>query len=552
MERPRPEDRQGLERVYGEAALSGFSRFQDRVGSGEFADLLVETASGQWRLHSLLVARRSEFFYRALAGGFSESSTRVIELHLDKSEEVWPALVDYFYSDTIPINDDNVLPLLSLARQLLVPTVDSFCLDFVSSRLSVDNCISYLRRAAKYAIDDIQQTCIELAAQGFQFIFDADVAGLGPAQVLAILRHPALLVHCEQQVLRFVLRYLATTQTDAADAEAICSEVRLPYLDNQTIGSLAEHPQLPQELLLRGAMTRLTAMDRPGLPLARQTPPPRDSYVCDERYGLPGGCRTLTLELGEIWQHVAPLCSVRVSGVSEGVPAHVLSADPDAYFETNDSADPMPWIEVTLPPNVKMLNFSRYLFSHGHRRSGYWRMRNWATLTAPDGGGPYTPIHARSSVNEPFEVHVTQQSNPAAHGWRAIKLVGTDRQEDAVCRLCLRNLRLFGQARARARMRSGERAPLRAAAPGCPSAARIAPRPCVHGLQVEVDLLRQGAPGALVLTAGLVAKVKAVKARASAAKAAAAAPPAPPTADAAGAGAGPGAAAGGGAGALVF
>lgn len=34
-----------------------------------------------------------------------------------------------------------------------------------------------------------------------------------------------LLVHCEQQVLRFVMRYLATTEVDTQDASAICSEV---------------------------------------------------------------------------------------------------------------------------------------------------------------------------------------------------------------------------------------------------------------------------------------------------------------------------------------
>lgn len=49
--------------------------------------------------------------------------------------------------------------------------------------------------------------------------------------------------------------------------------------------------------------------------------------------------------------------------------------------------------------------------------------------------------------------------------------VGTDRQEDAVFRLCVRNLRVFGK--------------------------------------VEVDLLQQGAPNALVLTSYLVNKIKA-------------------------------------------
>jgi hypothetical protein len=54
----------------------------------DFCDVTVTTSAGDWRLHSLLLASRSEFFYRALAGEFTESRSKVIELHLEKSEAV--------------------------------------------------------------------------------------------------------------------------------------------------------------------------------------------------------------------------------------------------------------------------------------------------------------------------------------------------------------------------------------------------------------------------------------------------------------------------------
>jgi hypothetical protein len=56
---------------------------------------------------------------------------------------------------------------------------------------------------------------------------------------------------------------------------------------------------------------------------------------------------------------VAPLCSVRVSGVSEGQPEHVLSAHPDAWFETDESSDPMPWVQVVLPANVRVVRLTK-------------------------------------------------------------------------------------------------------------------------------------------------------------------------------------------------
>jgi hypothetical protein len=60
----------------------------------------VLTATGEWRLHSLLLASRSEFFYRALAGQFAESKSKCIELHLEKApgEEVRQALLLFYYA----------------------------------------------------------------------------------------------------------------------------------------------------------------------------------------------------------------------------------------------------------------------------------------------------------------------------------------------------------------------------------------------------------------------------------------------------------------------
>jgi hypothetical protein len=79
------------------------------------------------------------------------------------------------------------------------------------------------------------------------------------------------------------------------------------YLDNKLLSSLSGHPQLPSQLLLAGAMGRLAAMDDAAASAAGLQPPPRATYCCDGRYGLPGGSRTLTLDIEDIWQHVIVL-----------------------------------------------------------------------------------------------------------------------------------------------------------------------------------------------------------------------------------------------------
>lgn len=90
-----------------------------------------------------------------------------------------------------------------------------------------------------------------------------------------------------------------------------CSpQVRFLYLDNKQLAALRHNPQLPKELLLSGSLMRLDAMDSPGA-MEELEPPPRPTYCCDNKYGLPGGSTTLTVQLEDIWQHVSLMIESR-------------------------------------------------------------------------------------------------------------------------------------------------------------------------------------------------------------------------------------------------
>ncbi|GFR52649.1 hypothetical protein Agub_g15241, partial [Astrephomene gubernaculifera] len=163
---------------YGSGFSSGFLRFLD---TGELADVVVHVVadangtsptppstspslslpptttssypssydpSGQdYHLHSLILSRQSAFFAAALnQTTFADSASRRIRLVLDPAAApAWPSLIRYFYSDRILLNDANALPLLALARQLLVSELDSYCTAFVRERMCAANCLEHLR-----------------------------------------------------------------------------------------------------------------------------------------------------------------------------------------------------------------------------------------------------------------------------------------------------------------------------------------------------------------------------------------------------------------------
>ncbi|GLI63783.1 hypothetical protein VaNZ11_006864 [Volvox africanus] len=866
---------------------------------------------GEYRLHSLLLARASAFFSVALTqANFADSAARRIRLTLDPAAApAWPTLVDYFYTDRVRLDGFNALPLLALARQLMVSELDAYCMDYVSGTLCAGNCLTHLRASVRFAFHDLHAECAALAAQSFPVLHSSDLSGLPPASLLEILTHPALQVHCELQVVEAITRYLTTTAVDAEAQRALCSQIRFPYLDNATITRLAvqpsvvlaaaaggrqlssdgaieandspsvaaavsaggggadapftrirvsdgnvptgipggpaegggdapvthgtppppptvpaaigdgaagssstqgtdraaldgitaaaaavaggssdtfkaglsdtsaavaaaaamtgecegglfsasssscsssfsssggaadpsssyvsppggpahlrhdrhdqggdtdngaeagevrgdhdglsygavqqHHPLMPREMALEGALARLAAMeffnylpapqaqtgatalehlqhsyhqsltaaaaaaaagsgggsasqhlsnlaylhpyqqqlqngngggrrqlavfrshgalqpappaappyggDGGGVgPLARGLvnnlyynhpaaaataaaaaasgphhhhpqlqpqrlvhrgqrasqvpsysargghvygggaastynesdqqggiagmdpaaafaalclPPPRSSYCCNVVHGLPGGCAWVDVVLEALWEHLVPYIKIQVSGCGEGNPRHVISYDPDCFFETHDSVEPLPWIEVQLPHNVHMLQLQRYTFLHGHRRCGYYRARNFKTQiavrpasevrdpvalavvteggastggggggggaaaamaaaprvqgeraqglqTASSGGSPAASAAASLSaacryvdlttrMAEQFDVNVLAGANTLGP-WRVLRIQATGAQEDGVHRLCMRGLRMYGIAR---------------------------------------------------------------------------------------------------------
>eukprot|EP00195_Chlamydomonas_chlamydogama_P009877 CAMPEP_0202904554 /NCGR_PEP_ID=MMETSP1392-20130828/29972_1 /ASSEMBLY_ACC=CAM_ASM_000868 /TAXON_ID=225041 /ORGANISM="Chlamydomonas chlamydogama, Strain SAG 11-48b" /LENGTH=535 /DNA_ID=CAMNT_0049592221 /DNA_START=68 /DNA_END=1672 /DNA_ORIENTATION=+ len=511
----RPPSRALLERDSSESGVTSSTRmygggfkccFQKFLESREFTDVVVTLGDDpkEYHLHSLLLANRSDFFHKALTSDFSERRERRIRIDAAYASCAWEQLVEYFYTDTLLITDDNVLPLMALSRQLLIPTVDSYCIDYVKARLKPENCLKYLRDAVQYNLHDLQYESTTLAARGlYHLTTNADLAGLPPQTIVDILQHEELTVQCEQQVVELVLRYLATTCVEEQALREICSQIRFTYLDNDNLVELASQGVLPRDLVLEGALARLSLMDKAHVDVSALKPLPRSSYCCNLQYNLPGGSTHMDVDLESIWEQLSKVVGVKVSGCAEGAPSHVVSSDADAWFETNDSADPPPWIEISMPPNVTLVQLTRYTYCHGHRRAGYFRLRNFKTQVAEQPGGQLVDVMTR--MVEQCEVQITggplplgahgasplsptsSLPLPGAHpssslgglplcaaggggsfssasssatsglyrgsacggtrGFQVLRIQATGPQEDGVHRLCMRNIRLCGTAR---------------------------------------------------------------------------------------------------------
>lgn len=272
-------------RKYGNRFGSGFMQF---FQTGELTDVVVVCGGVEYKLHMLLLAFHSEFFRRAFSSEFREKSERKVVLGFEDSAGVWPDMMEYFYTEELTLTDENVLPLLAMSRELMVPKIQEFCADYAQSSLEPSNAIHYLNQAVQFNCDSFRESCVALVAEGFPNSFHKPTDGL-PIEVnmvavthhvalhtaqfavtyiqmhwpcfccpcscfassmlimndimqvmLEVLQHPNLTVQTEEQVLTFVLNYVRRHNLAPEAVRSLFENVKFVFLSNERLSTLAQ------------------------------------------------------------------------------------------------------------------------------------------------------------------------------------------------------------------------------------------------------------------------------------------------------------------------
>ncbi|GFR50587.1 hypothetical protein Agub_g12861 [Astrephomene gubernaculifera] len=559
---------------YGGKFASGFLEFYKQ---SELADCTVVGPDGcEYRLHSLLLAYHSEFFRRALSSEFRECAARRIELGFEDAGDIWPLLIEYFYTEEITLTDSNVLALFAASRELLIPAIQDYCSDFTQSSLEASNAIQFLSQAVQYNCEQFRASCVALVAQSFNTCCGKPTDGLPVEVMLEILEHPQLYVQTEEQVLLFVLNYVRRHRLDDATVRTLFRAVRLPFLSNDRLAALAlaaeEYGNAgggglqgpPADMLLAAMAQRLQLLDHP----ERLQPPPtaaafvtqattstsattaaaggggggdgrsasslpsgssvasfcgdvtataggggsgsasgtagqhlvrtlaaalaaggpvvgggggsaaassssaaaaaaalsvvpRKTYCCSVEYGLPGGSEYVSVPMEAVWEELASNLAVRVSGDQvEGDPDSVLrtgSDDTASWFTVSgdDPSHPV-WVEVVFPPHMRVVEFSKYTFSHGMNMiahmfpygisdSSWFQMKGMCTQVSPGDEESLTPLRTQDSCQQHTEFVVSvDPAHTRAVVWRRLRIVAGEDNTQQV-RLSIRKLKLYGR-----------------------------------------------------------------------------------------------------------
>ena len=137
---------------------------------GLFVDKTIVVGTTKINVHSLILASSSEFFRTMFTSEMKERYEQNVIITADLDPDAVKALIDFVYTETIIINDENILQLLHAADYLQMIEPKEFCVEFLECKLSPDTCVSILGVAQRYNIETLQDLAHQMMSYHFKTV----------------------------------------------------------------------------------------------------------------------------------------------------------------------------------------------------------------------------------------------------------------------------------------------------------------------------------------------------------------------------------------------
>ena len=122
---------------------------QNRI-LGFFNDITIGVGNQSFSANRLVLSCYSDFFQEKFR--LKADPPESIKIH-DVDQKSFKIIIDYIYTGSITINEQNVFNLLSAAHLLKMDDVKEFCFDYLESAINSNNCIKGINLAILYEND---------------------------------------------------------------------------------------------------------------------------------------------------------------------------------------------------------------------------------------------------------------------------------------------------------------------------------------------------------------------------------------------------------------
>lgn len=159
--------------------------------------------------HRLVLAAVNRCFNVMFTSDFKEKDQREITLENVNGDEL-KMLIDFCYTGSIDINEQNVYAILNAATYLEFLQIELKCRDFLMENLNSTNCVSTWIAVEPFAnLKKLSKQAMLCAEQHFLEIIDTnEFLQLSSDYLLQLLESEELNIWSEEQVFNAMLRWI--------------------------------------------------------------------------------------------------------------------------------------------------------------------------------------------------------------------------------------------------------------------------------------------------------------------------------------------------------
>ncbi|KAH8324556.1 hypothetical protein KR074_011067 [Drosophila pseudoananassae] len=224
-----------------------FDQMNEMRKQKQLCDVILVADDVEIHAHRMVLASCSPYFY-AMFTSFEESRQARITLQSVDARAL-ELLIDYVYTATVEVNEDNVQVLLTAANLLQLTDVRDACCDFLQTQLDASNCLGIREFADLHACVELLNYAETYIEQHFNEVIQFDeFLNLSHEQVISLIGNDRISVPNEERVYECVIAWLRyDVPMREQFTSALMEHVRLPFLSKEYITQ-----RVDKELLLEG------------------------------------------------------------------------------------------------------------------------------------------------------------------------------------------------------------------------------------------------------------------------------------------------------------
>ena len=160
-------DSEGVMRFHSESQFGGaFLEMNALRESEQLCDVVLEVDGERIAAHRVVLASLSSYFRAMFTGEMAESKQKVITINGVDAKSL-RTLVEYAYTATIRISEENVQAILPAASVLQFEEVKRACSEFLRRQLDTDNCLGIKVFAEVHGCTELQSAATVYSSHYF-------------------------------------------------------------------------------------------------------------------------------------------------------------------------------------------------------------------------------------------------------------------------------------------------------------------------------------------------------------------------------------------------